>query len=980
MLQPLLREPAGCIDETNLTLFVENRLTESATRSVIEAHLDTCETCRSLVGQLATQAAGSGGTTATRIDRYIVISELGAGAMGRVFLASDPELDRRVAIKLLRHVDMHGEHDARLRREAQALARVAHPNVAAIFDVGELDDHLFLAMEYVPGGTLKAWLAAAPRSWREIVRVFEGAARGLAAVHACGLVHRDFKPDNVLLDDRGAAKVTDFGLVSIDERGSPPRGSIAEARCGVVEAERSSGLADSDPVDSLTATGAVLGTPAYMAPEQLAGGVVDARSDQFGFCVALYEALQGERPFQGATVAEIKRAYETTPKRGALPRWLHRLLVRGLAITPAARFASMDELAIALSPARRTRRRLAGAGAAGIVLAGATIAFAATRTHAAACTGATDLDSVWNPAARQRLDQAFASTRAPFAADVSRSVTGVLDRYAARWRVSYTEVCEATRVRGTQSVAMMDRRTSCLASREHELATLVDVLDHATPAVAEHALDLAALLPAVERCDDPAAAPAGDPMVRGVRSVAEATRVRAEAAMDVGQFAEAERETRELAAAAAMLHDPALAIQAELVRAKLEASESKQVDAAATYERAIADADRNHDDFDRAWAWAKRVHVLADAGKVADAEAEIPLAQAAVDRAGATPDLAELWDTARATVLYLRGHIEPANKLYSDAIARARARSDRRSISELLHANAIAIADTSDPAHSLALETESLALATELYGPRHPQIAVREREISHLLGMEHKDPEALAKIQDAYAILLGAYGPDDAKTAVAEISMAHALHHAGRLVDARTHASHALATLRAQTGDQHYYVADALRALALIERAAKNFKKALAYQKEAHAILEANLGPDTDGLIASFQTLAELDRDLAKPRDAETDLRAGLAIGERTAPHNPQLGLLYAELGELRVEAHDGRAAVPLYQRAIAQLAGSAAHPQDLAFARLDLAHVEADLGAWHEARELALAAKPGLEAPEDLAGAQQVIDAANKH
>jgi len=949
MLQPL------CIDETNLTLFVENRLIEPTARAAIEAHIDTCATCRSLVGQLAR----SGGGTATRIDRYVVISELGAGAMGRVYLASDPELDRRVAIKLLRHVDAHGEHDVRLRREAQALARVAHPNVAAIYDVGELDDHLFLAMEYVPGGTLSAWLAKAPRSWREIVRVFEGAARGLAAVHACGLVHRDFKPDNVLLDDRGVAKVTDFGLVAI-------------------AAEQSGGLADTDPVVSLTATGAVLGTPAYMAPEQLAGGVVDARSDQFGFCVALFEALQGERPFQGTTIAEIKRAYETTPKRGGLPRWLHRVLVRGLATAPAARFASMDELALALSPARRTRRRLAAVGAAGVVLAGATIAFAATRTHAAACTAGTDLDAVWNPAARQRLDQAFASTRAPFAGDVARSVGDVLDRYATRWRVSYAEVCEATRVRGTQSVALMDRRTSCLAAREHELATLVEVFDHATPAVAEHALDLAALLPPLARCDDPPATATGAPMLGGVRSIAAATRVRAEGAMDLGQFAEAERQTAELAASAAMVHDPVLAIQAQLVRAQLEASENKLGDAAATYERTIADADRARDDFDRAWAWAKRVYVLANAGKIAAAEAEIPLAQAAVDRAGTSPDLAELWDTARANVFYLRGHVEPANKLYSDAIARARARSDKRSVSELLHANAIAIGDTSDPAHSLALERESLALATELYGARHPQIATRERQIAHLLGIEGKFPEALAQAEDAHAILLAAYGPDDAKTAITDVSLGHALRKTGKLDDARAHVVHALAILRAHAGDQ--YVSDALRELALIERQAKDFTKALAYQKEAHAMVEASLGPDADGLVASFQTLADLDRDLGKPRDAEVALRAGLAIGERTAPHNPQLGLFYSELAELRVEANDARAAVPLYQRAIAQLAGSTSHPQNLAFARLDLARVEASLGAWREARDLATAALPGIDAPEDRADAQKIIAAANRH
>jgi hypothetical protein len=186
---------SGCSNETELTLFVQNRLTETATRLEIESHIDACEGCRELVGCLAGGSdampdAGAG----TRIGRYVLVSELGAGGMGRVYLAIDPELDRKVAIKLLRHVDARGEREARLRREAQALARVAHPSVAAIHDVGELDGHLFLAMEYVGGGTVSALLAAARRSWRDVARVFEGAARGLAAVHASGFVHRDFKP------------------------------------------------------------------------------------------------------------------------------------------------------------------------------------------------------------------------------------------------------------------------------------------------------------------------------------------------------------------------------------------------------------------------------------------------------------------------------------------------------------------------------------------------------------------------------------------------------------------------------------------------------------------------------------------------------------------------------------------------------------------------------------------------------------------
>ncbi len=971
---------SGCIDETNLTLFVENRLAEPAARLEIERHIDACETCRTLVGRLVVGSGHGGAATSptpaavvgTRIDRYVMISELGAGGMGRVYLASDPELDRKVAIKVLRHVDAKGDYDARLRREAQALARVTHPNVAAIYDVGELDDHLFLAMEYVGGGTLSAWLAAEPRTWREVVRVFAGAARGLAAVHATGFVHRDFKPDNVLLDDGGQAKVTDFGLVA----------TLAERSDGVV--------GDHGTFGALTVTGAVLGTPAYMAPEQFAGGAIDARSDQFSFCVALYEALYGERPFPGTTVAEIRGALaaglrEPAQRRG-VPRWLHRAVARGLAIDPAARFRSMDDLAAALSPTRRQRRRrgavLATAGIAAIAGAGALLA---TRSSGEPPCDGVEIDAVWNPHVRAALQAAIAGTHAPFAADVAKSVVGSVDHYANHWRATYAQVCEATRVHHTQSVAMMDLRMTCLAGREHELASLIDVLAIASPAITEHAVDLAGSLPSLERCDDVAAlqgmpAPPADPSARKELDAAHASRIRAEAEIDSGLFDQAAPIVDQLFATAAKLHDPSLGLQALLLRAHLQTSQGKSADAEATYQHAIAEADRDRADHERAWAWAKLIHVRATEAKLDQAEADLPLAQAAVDRAGADFDLATLWDTTRATIASLRGHVGPANQLFETAIARARARNDRRSVSELLHGQATATMNESDPAHSLALETESIAIAVELYGAHHPEVASRERDLAHILSMEDKLDEALAKSQDAYEILLAAYGADHTSTAAAETTLATLLRNTKKLDDARSHTEHALKVLRANLGDKHYFVADALRNLALIERADKHVDKALAYQQEAHAILLAQLGPDTSGIIASYHTLAELYRDLKRDHDAEAALKAGLAIGERTAPDNPQLGLFYSELGSIHLDANDAAGAEPWLARAVTQMQGTSTRPLNLAWARLDLAHAKAGLGKWTEARDLAIAAKPDLQDPAEITEAQKLIETATRH
>ena len=225
-----------------------------------------------------------------RIGRYLVIGPLGEGGMGLVFAAYDPQLDRKVAIKLVRPAyteSSGGEAQARLVREAQALARLRHPNIVTVYEVGAFRDEVYVAMEFVDGVTLRTWQFEHARSWREIVRVYQAAGRGLAAAHRGGLVHRDFKPDNVLVTREGEPRVLDFGLAFSDTI-KPALGHHAA------------------PLDAhLTMTGALVGTPAYMSPEQFNGHGVDARTDVFAFCVALYEALYGVRPYAGTTVAEI---------------------------------------------------------------------------------------------------------------------------------------------------------------------------------------------------------------------------------------------------------------------------------------------------------------------------------------------------------------------------------------------------------------------------------------------------------------------------------------------------------------------------------------------------------------------------------------------------------------------------------------------------------------------------------------------------
>jgi serine/threonine protein kinase len=282
----------------------------------------------------------------TMLGRFQLLRRLGSGAMGVVFEGYDPELDRRVALKVLRpEVEAQRSLQARSRmiREAQALARLRHPNVTMVFEVGTSETGaLFIAMELVEGRTLGRWLRSRPRSWREIVEVFLQAGRGLAAAHRAGLVHRDFKPDNVIVDEEGSARVVDFGL----------------ARSAGM-AELLPTLDDAESVTMalhLTCTGAVLGTPAYMAPEQFQGAPLHAASEQFSVCVALFEALYGRRPYPGNDLPSLQRSLmrgePVGPRRG-VPRALYRVLQRGLSVDPARRFSTMEKLLEALASARQ---------------------------------------------------------------------------------------------------------------------------------------------------------------------------------------------------------------------------------------------------------------------------------------------------------------------------------------------------------------------------------------------------------------------------------------------------------------------------------------------------------------------------------------------------------------------------------------------------------------------------------------------------
>jgi len=447
------------------------------------------------------------------VGRYLILGVLGSGGMSVVYGAYDPQLDRRVALKLMRAADDGRDREHvrdRLLREAQALARLAHPNVVTVHDVGTVGDQVFVAMEYVEGRTVAEWFGESPTR-HDLLRVFRHAGEGLAAAHAEGLVHRDFKPDNVMIDARGRVRVMDFGLArpsgapssevrAVDSDSAAARTAVNFERLSAVE-RRSSGEAFDMP---LTVTGAVMGTPAYMAPEQHRGARTGPATDQFSFCVALYEGLYGERPFAGRSRAELKEnvllgRVRAPPLNRHMPRQLRRAILRGLSVRPMHRWPSMLALLAELDRVPRSRRRrvmVALAVVVGSGLVGLATADSGGSLAAEDCAEGLALHGVWDVQRRDALGSRFGESTAPWVEEAWPGLAEQLDGYAARWEATSRSLCAG-------EVPPRDPRRSCLLDRREQVAGVTFVLEPGGAGALELAREQLASLRSPESCVEP---------------------------------------------------------------------------------------------------------------------------------------------------------------------------------------------------------------------------------------------------------------------------------------------------------------------------------------------------------------------------------------------------------------------------------------------------------------------------------------------
>jgi tetratricopeptide (TPR) repeat protein len=861
------------------------------------------------------------------MGRYIVLNQIGAGGMGEVYAAYDPELDRKLAIKLLRSVASSSsrgtEGRARLLREAQAMARLSHPNVVAVHDVGTFGEQVFVAMEFVEGSTLRAWVQEQPRKWREVLQVFLRAGRGLAAAHAAGLVHRDFKPDNVLLGKDGRVRVADFGLArpatpaAASEAKPPPSAAPAE---GVIS---TAALSIDAP---LTRTGAVLGTPAYMSPEQHRGEATDARTDQFSFCVALYEALYEERPFGGDTAGEVAREVTAgrvrdPPRDSGVPVWVRRVLVRGLAPKPEDRYPSMDALLAELSKDPRAARRRALTLAAAVIIAGGVVTayFQLRADSAAPCRGAErKLAGVWDDKRRQEGRTAFMATRKPYAESAWSAVSRALERYTQSFVAMHTDACEATAVRGEQSQDVLDLRMECLDERLKQVRAVTNLFMHADAQVVERSGAAVRALVPLQVCADLAALqtrvkPPRDAAIRAKVEGLKTELEEAKALKDAGKYRQGLEIAKRTAAAALGLEYRPIRAEALLLRGELEDAAGEFKVAEDTLQHALWEGEAGRHDKVAAAAAVRLVCLVGfKQAQYAKAEALTEHASAAVERYG----------------------------------------KEKALVAELLSCQAAVQWAEGKQAEALRLATQSLALREELFGPEDVRVAVSLTTLGTMLASVARYDEALAHHQRAVAInekALGSRHP----------TIATSLHHLGsvllaqaRHAEARDALERALSIRTAALGQEHPAVATTLSVIGGVAREQGRYADAASAFRRALEIREKTLGADHPDVALARSALGDALHDLGGDDEALAEERRALATLETAlGREHPEVALTLERIGAVLHTQSQYEEAVVAFERAltIREKALGPEHP-DVAVALTHLAWARVRKGRPEEA------------------------------
>jgi eukaryotic-like serine/threonine-protein kinase len=894
-----------CPTEDILGAFVSGDLDPDLATEV-ECHLADCSRCSSTVAVAipdpGTAPAGQAPIASeAALDRYHILGVAGKGAIGVVYAAYDPKLDRRVALKVLRRAGP--ELEERLLREARAMARVRSPHVVAVHDAGTADGQFFIAMEYVEGMTLHKWLDARKRSVDEVLRAFVQAGSGLAAAHAAGIVHRDFKPDNVLVRPGGQVAVTDFGL------------ALAGVDAGAAGGEP--GAADVH----LTSTGMLVGTPAYMAPERLDGARADARSDLFSFCVALYAALYGHHPFPTGSMDElataVRRGEVTAASDPAVPRRVREAILAGLRPRPEDRPASMEELLRSLERTPARRMWVAGIGLGAAILSAAAVAaiWRPAERSTRPCAGAERLlAGVWDEERRAEVRLAFVATGHLLAADTSRGVEHAIDRYATTWIAGRTEACEATRVRGEQSEAVLDERIACLDEARLRLAAMVRSFERVKGAQVANAAVAVYNLPAVDRCADPRAlseavslsSPAYGPLI----TLARATAAQARAQEKLGNYdAGLHALAPAIAVAEATLYRP-LEAEVRLLEGELE--------------------------------------LVADP-KAAEASFQ---SAAVAAQAGGRPDLAAKAWIHLTEQLIANSRDDEAKRVAAYAEATVEGSRDPLLRAPLLDVRASL---TQDKSEALKLRSEALTIYEVQLGRDHLEVAEALRKLANALAVVGRLAEAAPLLIRALDITERAVGRDHPITVTTRADLGDLLSKLGRPEEALPVLSEALAAGQRVVGPDHPSVADTLTILAAVYFDLGRYREAAAATRRVLAIRERAFGADSPTLGAPLGTLSTILVLLDDPQGADAAAKRAIEIAEK---HGVGLARALLRRGVVLQRSGHCKQAIPLIERA-REMWESASDSQlyPVSFTLAPLAACASILGRHREAEALYLRA-----------------------
>ncbi len=816
-----------------------------------------------------------------RVGRYVVGERIGRGGMGVVYAARDPDLDRTIALKVLR-TDTREPAEAvqqRMLREARALARVSHPNIVRIFDVGVVEGdaraRVWLAMELVRGITLSDWIAHAKPDATAIVEVFAAAGRALAAAHAAGIVHRDFKPSNVLVDEAGNPRVVDFGLAlalgdTLDEATGEGASSSSASRDVRV-----------------TTTGMVVGTPAYMAPEQHLGAVADAWSDQFAFCIALWEALYGRRPFAGERREDLAR----TVVKGELPRppsdrgvspTVHAAIVRGLAREPSARWPDMHALVAELSPARRRSPVRLLAGLAGVVGVVGGLAIWLDEREPPCGGGEARMVDVWDDARRGAVESAFLATDRRHATDSWARVRERLDGHRDAWTSMHRDVCE--RNRAAPDEVALDLRMTCLERRREELRALVDVLASADGDVVDRAFGSALRLSPISRCAD-VDATAGEVAPPDPSIAAEVERLRAASAdakalADAGRYERAHAIVAEIEPVARTLgYAP---VHAEVLHrlGVVEVALGRAEEGARAHEEAALLAQAHRHDEVVADAATALVYVLGfTLARRDEALAWGEHASAALDRLGD--------DRLRRAVLL--GHLGLVYERAGD--------------------------------YPAAVEHDELALQTwiELAGESLPDAARVKNSLGNVVFRQGDVDRARALWTSAHETFVATLGPDHPDIALPLNNLATSDIRLGNDEDGERRLREVVAIWERALGPEHPRLATPLTNLAVLERDRGNYAASDALERRTLEIREQALGPDHTDVAMSLAGLAFSAWKQGRRTEAVSLFRRGIEIRERAqGAEHPELAASLSNLALVLSEEGEHASAIATARRSVA--------------------------------------------------------------